>query len=207
MTTTTSTVTTVSVTTSTSTTSTQTSQATNECGGPAGAKCSWTPIVIPTIHVSSIDRLGDTVTISGFEFFLAGPSSGDLLQMIQLVGCCAMMDNLNPSNGTFATMSVTARPYNTNNYPDTPTPAFVMNTPMIPTSATKFGWLCSQDGAKPNSEYITDTVVSCWTSGGSTASPINYRTFSFDAPIRTIVSIQATGTESQGQVFVWNIFT
>lgn len=199
------------VTTTTTITGSPTTTATNECGGPAGAKCKWTPIVIPTIHVSSVNISGSTATISGFEFFLAGPSSGDFFQMVQLVGCCAMMQNLNPSDGTFATMSVTARPYNTNNYPNTPTPAFVINSPLIPTSETKFGWLCSRTGGPhntqiPNSEYITDTVLGCWASGGSGALPINYRTFSFTAPTGTIVSIQATGTASQGQVSVYNLF-
>ena len=115
--------------------------------------------------------------------------------MIALVGCCAFM-NLNPSNGTFATMSVTARPYNTNNYPDTPTPAPVMYSSLSPTSDTKFGWFC-------NNDHIVDNVFQC--DGG--AVPISYRTFSFTTPAHTIVTIQATGTESQGQISIYNIFT
>lgn len=205
-TTTTSTVTTISVTTGTSTTSTQTSQATNECGGPAGAKCKWTPIVIPTIHVSSIYRLGlcdingtcrdaDTVIVSGFEFFMAGPSSGDFVQMASLVGCCAaIMSNLNPSDGTFAAMSISATPYTKNWYD--PTPPSKNIGPLAPTSETKFGWFC-------NNDHITQYV---WQCDGS-ATPVSYRTFSFTAPVNSVLRIEATGTASQGQVSYWNLFT
>lgn len=186
---------------------------TNECGGPLGAKCAWTPIVIPTIHISSIERLGicdingicreaDTVIISGFEFFLAGPSIGDFLQWYVLISCCWMqLSNLNPSNGTFATLIATATPYTRNAYD--PHPAPLMSVSLSPTSETKFGWLCLPDGGGPNSQYI---VQYPWDCQGS-SNPVNYRTLSFTAPTRTIVQIQATGTASQGQVSVFNIFT
>ena len=105
-----------------------------------------------------------------------------------------MMNNLNPSNGTFASMTVTATPYAPNWY--SPTPAPLMDIPLIPTSDTKFGWFCNNDN-------IVQYVFQC----DGSALPVNYRTFSFTAPTHTIVQIQATGTASGNQVSVYNIFT
>lgn len=163
-------------------------------GCPIGANCKPHPIVIPFIHISSISRSGDTATITAFEAFLSGPSSGDFVQWVSLVGCCAMqLGNLNPSNGTFATLSVYAvspTPY----YSEAP-PATNISLVSIPTSETKFGWFC-------NNQNIVQYVSQC---DGATV-PVSYRTFSFTVPTGTIISIQATGTASQGQVSVYNLF-
>ena len=163
-------------------------------GCPIGANCKPHPIVIPFIHISSISRSGGTATVTAFEAFLSGPSSGDFMQWVSLVGCCAMqLGSLNPSNGTFATLSIHAvspTPY----YSEAP-PATNISLVNIPTSETKFGWFC-------NNQNIVQYVFQC----DGAAVPVSYRTFSFDAPTKTIVSIQATGTESQGQVSIANLF-
>lgn len=194
-----------STTTTTTTTSTTSTATTDASGCVIGTQCagSWTAIVTPTLQFSEnmiITRNG-SATINGVEWFLSGPSEGEFLQWVQLLGCCALIiPALNPSNGTFAALQATMRLQAPAWYlPDLPT--VDLTSQLIPTSPTKFGWLCYD-------RTIADNYLGCFWAGGG--NPIKYRTFTLAVDNlqhgRTILQFAAEGTASRGQASHANIF-
>ena len=207
--------------TTTTTTTTATVSVTEETSSSStsstgfGGLASYTPQVVPTIYISSVGLAGQhniywthngSVTLTGFLTFSIGASVGEFgCLTLDSSGACIKIPAPSPSSGTFQSFNwqlpPTVEPQPTCSI--IPYLWFCKSTAsplnLVETSQTRYGIVC-------NNENIVNSVAECSSHG----RPVKYQTFSVTvsdlSPGLNVVTLLATGSESNGEAFTSNVF-